>query len=88
MRHTFPSKPPPFSVFGNEFISIHGNIDCLLNFIGHYSPHERTTWVATGRIVDEVPSRDGGHIRQLLVVNFLKGGGEYIAIVVGVGLHR
>ena len=70
MRHEFLRKRPPLSVFGNNFVPIHGNIDCLLHLGTDNLPHESTTGVATGWIVDEVPSWNGGHIGQLCVGHF------------------
>mmetsp|Transcript_39656 Transcript_39656/g.95386 ORF Transcript_39656/g.95386 Transcript_39656/m.95386 type:complete len:232 (+) Transcript_39656:243-938(+) len=83
VRHELFRKPPPLSVFGNKLVPIHGDVDGLLHLVGDHRPHECTARVATGRVVDEVPSGDRGHVGELPVRHFIefgRAGGDRAAI--------
>lgn len=85
MRHELSRKSPPLSILGNHLESIHGDVDRLLHLIGHDLSDEGAAGIATGWVVDEVPSGDGGHVGEFLVGHFFEAGaGDRTAIVVGV----
>lgn len=86
MGHELSRESPPLPVFWDHFVPIHRDINGLLHLVRHHLPHQCTPRVAAGRVVDEVPSGDGGHVSEFIVAHLFElRSADWSAIIVGFG---
>ena len=81
MGHELFRKSPSLSIFWDNFVPVHGNVDCLLHFVGYDTADECTSGIFPRWVVDQVPPGDGRHVGKFL-------DGHALQVVDGCGSDR